>query len=67
MARRVERLGDLGRRRMARLAGLAVIALALIVAGAVMVAPDIPLAERAAALGAIATTILLVGRVSGRR
>lgn len=52
---------------MARLAGLAVIALALIVAGAVLVAPELPIAERAAALLTIASAILLVGRLSGRR
>jgi hypothetical protein len=67
MARGLERLGDLGRRRMARLAGLAAIALGLICAGALMVAPDIPIAERAAGLVTIATGIVLVGRISGRR
>ena len=52
---------------MARLGGLAAIALGLVVAGAVMVAPDIPLAERAAALVTIATGLVLIGRISGRR
>jgi hypothetical protein len=50
-----------------RLADLAAIALGLVVAGAVMVAPDIPLAERGAALGAIAAGLVLIGRLSRRR
>ena len=50
-----------------RLATLAAIALALVCAGAVMVAPELPLETRAAALSAIAAGLLLVGRLSGRR
>lgn len=49
-----------------RLAELAVIALGLVVAGAVMVAPDLPLETRAAALGTIAGGLVLVGRLSRR-
>jgi hypothetical protein len=50
-----------------RLAALAVIALGLVVAGAVIVAPDLSLETRGAALGAIAAAFLLVGRASRRR
>jgi hypothetical protein len=49
-----------------RLAALAVIALGLVLAGAVMVAPDLPLEARGAALGAIAAAFLVVGRTSRR-
>lgn len=52
---------------IARLGELAVIALGLVLAGAVMVAPDLPLETRAAALGSIAAALVLVGRLSGRR
>jgi hypothetical protein len=52
---------------MARLGGLAAIALGLVVAGAVMVAPDLPLETRAAALVSIATAIVVAGRASSRR
>jgi hypothetical protein len=45
---------------------LAAIALALVVAGAVLVAPDLTLETRAGALGAIATGLVLVGRLGGR-
>ena len=49
-----------------RLAYLAVIALGLVLAGAILVAPDLPLGERVAGLTAIATTFVLVGRLSRR-
>jgi hypothetical protein len=49
-----------------RIAELAAIALGLIVAGAVMVAPDLPLEVRAGALGTIAAGLVLVGRLSRR-
>jgi hypothetical protein len=52
---------------VARLAGLAAIALLLVLAGAVLVTPDLPIAERAAGLVTIASGIVLVGRISGRR
>lgn len=52
---------------MGRLADLAVIALGLVLAGAVMVAPSLTVETRAAALSAIAATLILVGRLSGRR
>lgn len=45
---------------------LAAIALALIVAGAVMVAPDLSLETRAAALGTIAGALVLIGRLTRR-
>jgi hypothetical protein len=45
---------------------LAAIALGLVVAGAVMVAPDLTLETRGAALGAIAAALVLIGRL-GRR
>jgi len=50
-----------------RVAELAAIALGLVVAGAVLVAPDLPLELRAGALSTIAAGFLLVGRVSRRR
>ena len=65
--RDVGRARALGRRRVGRVAGLAAIALGLICAGAVLVAPDLPIGERAGALVTIATGIVLVGRLSGRR
>jgi hypothetical protein len=46
---------------------LAAIALGLVVAGAVMVAPDLSLETRAAALGSIAGALVLIGRLSRRR
>jgi hypothetical protein len=49
-----------------RLGELAVIALGLIVAGAVMVAPDLSLETRAAALGTIAGAFVIVGRLTRR-
>jgi hypothetical protein len=49
-----------------RIAELAAIALGLIVAGAVMVAPDLSLETRAAALGTIAGALVLIGRLSRR-
>jgi hypothetical protein len=45
---------------------LAAIALGLVVAGAVMVAPDLPLEVRAGALGTIAAGLVLVARLSRR-
>jgi len=50
-----------------RLAELAVIALGLVVAGAVLVAPELPLELRAGALSAVAGGLVLVGRLSRRR
>jgi hypothetical protein len=49
-----------------RVGELAAIALGLVVAGAVMVAPDLPLEVRAGALGTIAAGLVLVGRLSRR-
>ena len=49
-----------------RIAELAAIALGLVVAGAVMVAPDLPLEVRAGALGTIAAGLVVVGRLSRR-
>jgi hypothetical protein len=45
---------------------LAAIALALIVAGAVLVAPDLTLETRAAGLGTIAAGLVLVARLRRR-
>lgn len=50
-----------------RLGPLAVIALGLVTAGAVLVAPDLSLETRGAALGAIAAALVVAGRLSGRR
>ena len=50
-----------------RLAELAVIALGLVVAGAVIAAPDLSLETRGAALGAIAAAFVIVGRTFRRR
>ena len=52
---------------MVRIAGLAAIALGLIVAGAVMVGPGLTIEQRAAALVTIVTGIVVVGRLSSRR
>ena len=49
-----------------RLGALAAIALGLVVAGAVLVGPDIPLEVRAGALGTIAAGLVLVGRLARR-
>jgi hypothetical protein len=49
-----------------RVGELAAIALGLVVAGAVMVAPDLTLETRAAALGTIAGALVLIGRLSRR-
>ena len=49
------------------LAELAAIALALVVAGAVMVAPDLTLEARATALATIVSGLLIIGRLSRRR
>ena len=46
---------------------LAAVALGLVVAGAVMVAPDLARETRAAALGAIAGAFVLIGQLSRRR
>lgn len=52
---------------MARLGGLSAIALGLIVAGAVLVAPGLTVEQRAAALVTISTGLVVVGRLSSRR
>jgi hypothetical protein len=49
-----------------RIAELAVVALGLVLAGAVLVAPDLTLETRWAALGTIAAAFLLVARLSRR-
>ena len=51
---------------MTELGELAAIALGLVVAGAVMVAPDLTIETRAAALGAIATALVLIARLRRR-
>lgn len=49
-----------------QLGGLAAIALGLVVAGALLVAPDVPLEVRAGGLGTIAAGLVLVGRMVRR-
>ena len=63
----------MGRRRLAqpavavgRLAELAVIALALIVAGGILVAPDLTIEQRAGGLGTIAAGLIVISRLSRR-
>jgi hypothetical protein len=50
-----------------RQAELAAIGLALVCAGAVLVAPDLAVETRAAALSAIAGGLVLLSRLPGRR
>lgn len=50
-----------------RLAELAVIALALIVAGGILVAPDLTIEQRAGGLGTIAAGLIVISRLSRRR